>query len=248
MKVSRWKAVCSYDGTDFGGWQSQPDGSGIQDHIENRLSSLLNTPTRVIASGRTDAGVHAKGQVFHFDATWNDSPELLINALRGGLSEGIQITRLRPVPKQFHAQKSAIKKTYLYRIYLGYAPALESRYCWNTERIELNMDKMVEASRHWLGEHDFASFSANRGKEYESTVRILHSIEFKQKGPRLTIQFTGNGFLYKMVRSLTGGLIDVGRGRYEPIMMKTFLEHKKRTHHIVTAAAKGLCLEKVYYA
>ena len=159
MQKTRFKCFCAYDGTDFRGWQSQACGNTIQDFIERRLAEIFSEKIRIHGSGRTDAGVHAKAQVFHFDAAWAHSAQNLLSALRCGLPAGIQIFRVARAKEGFHARYSAVGKRYVYNIYEGYAPPYKSRYCWSLGRRKLDVKKMNEAAAGLLGEHDFTAFS-----------------------------------------------------------------------------------------
>ena len=243
----RWKVLCSYDGTEFNGWQCQVDGKSVQDTIEKRLETILKEPVRITASGRTDAGVHARGQVFHFDAEWSSEGEDLLRAMRAGLPASIGIHRVEEAPKNFHARFSATGKLYCYRYYLGWAPPHLTRYMASTENRKLNLEAMEEALKRFLGWHDFASFSANRGEPYEDTVRYIARAEMRRTGKQLTILFEGNGFLYKMVRGLVGALTEVALGKLVIGDIDQLLEGRDRGHWVTTAPAQGLTLEKVYY-
>lgn len=246
-QVKRWKGVCAYDGTDFEGWQSQPRGNTIQDILEARLSTIFKKPMRIQGSARTDSGVHAKQQVFHFDAEWKHPPEALFRALMSTLPEGIQLKSLKPAPKSFHALHSAKGKLYIYKFFEGQADPFESRYCWSVGWRTLEVEKMQQAAQHLIGKHDFTAFSATGGSPGDNPVKEIYSIEVRKKGPRIKILVHGSGFLYKMVRRIAGTLYNVGLNRLQPEKVKGLLENRKRELIIHTAQARGLCLEKVYY-
>ena len=245
--LRRWKVLCSYDGTEFNGWQGQPDGKSVQDTIERRLEVILKQSVRITASGRTDAGVHARGQVFHFDAEWKSEGEDLLRAMRAGLPSSISIDSVEAVPKDFHARFSATGKLYCYRYYLGWAPPHLTRYLVSTENRKLNLEAMEEALKRFQGWHDFTSFAANRGEPYEDTVRYIARAEMRRNGKQLTIRFEGNGFLYKMVRGLVGALTEVALGKLTIDEVDQLLQGRERGHWVTTAPAHGLTLEKVYY-
>ena len=248
MTTQRWRAVCAYDGTRFGGWQSQPHGNAVQDHIEARLAILFNQPIRIHGSGRTDAGVHARGQVFHFDAPWQHGATKLQTALRVGLPPSIQIKRLGPTTSDFHARFSAVGKRYSYRIFQGVASPFEHPFVLSRERPRrLDESAMAQAAEVLRGEHDFRAFAADNGTELENPVRHLSVLSIQSRGPRVTLVFEANGFLYKMVRSLSGALIAVGEGRLSPDEIAQALASGKRGERIETAPAQGLCLERVFY-
>lgn len=245
--VRRWKGVCAYDGTDFEGWQSQPRGNTIQDILEARLKVIFKKQVRIQGSARTDSGVHAKQQVFHFDEAWAHPSESLYKALLSELPEGILLKSLRPVPKSFHALRSARGKKYVYRIYEGQAEPMESRYSWSIGWRKLNVEKMQKAAASLIGTHDFTAFSAAGGSPGDNPVKEVRLIKITKKGSKIKIVVEGSGFLYKMVRRITGTLYNVGLGRLDPEKVKSLLENRKRELIIQTAPAKGLCLERVYY-
>jgi tRNA pseudouridine38-40 synthase len=242
----RWKCECAYDGTHFAGWQSQAGGDAIQDVIEARLAKVVGGPTRIHASGRTDAGVHALGQVFHFDAAWRHGPDKLRSALRSGLPTTIQLKTIRRVPPEFHARFSAIGKRYAYYLYLGDADPFTRPYAWSIER-PANLDLAGEALRILRGKHDFRAFSALNGPPKEDTVRDLRRLEMIRKGPRVRIEAEADGFMYKMVRSLVGAAMAVAEGRLAVDQLRTALETGQRVPAIQTAPPHGLFLVKVFY-
>lgn len=246
----RWKCTCAYDGTDYYGWQSQVEGNTLQDVIEARLKDIFKEPVRIHGSGRTDSGVHAHGQVFHFDFDWQHGAEKLQEALSSGLPESIQIIEVEAVTDDFHARFSATGKYYAYQLYLGYASPEDTRYCWSLGNRTLDFDAMQRAANKLLGEHDFTAFAALRGDESEkdeNPVKDMRLLDVIVEGPYVRIETEASGYLYKMVRSLVGCLVDVGLGKLSPEDVAHILESKKRTQAIVTAPAKGLWLERVFY-
>jgi len=248
---TRWKCICAYDGTAFAGWQSQPGGNSIQDTIEARLGQIFGAPLRIHGSGRTDAGVHARGQVFHFDAPWRHGPERLKAALRVGLPLAIQIVSIRAVAADFHARFSASGKIYTYHLHLGDADPFTRPYVWMIERPEpLDLDAMRRAMELLRGRHDFSAFAAERGSgsEVEDTVRNLRRAELIRSGRRVRLRFEADGFLYKMVRSLTGALVSVGEHKLTPERIGELLEGRPRTAEVQTAPPQGLFLARVMYA
>ena len=247
--MGRWKAICAYDGSHFEGWQRQPHGATVQNHIEAALSQITNRPTRIQGSGRTDAGVHAHGQVFHFDADWAHSPEKLIRALHSILGQQIKIRSLRPTKTTFHARFSVISKCYHYRYYLGRAKPIEAPYLWACREGSIDLAAMNFAAQAMLGEHDFTALSASHGKDVDPNPRkTLYQLQVRQKGPYLKLQVEGSGFLYKMVRSLAGALYAIGRQRLNPDELINILHSRQRTQKIVTAPAHGLYLKCVNYS
>ena len=244
----RWKCTCAYDGTDFDGWQRQPSGGAVQNHIESALTQVFDLPLQLHGSGRTDAGVHARGQCFHFDAEWLHEPEKLIRALHSILPTSIRIKSVKPVSDDFHARFSVSGKRYLYNYYLGRADPVDDRYVWACRDLPLDLMEMQVAADRLLGTHDFSAYSATHGKENDpNPVKTVSRLQLKQRGKFIRLDAEGSGFLYRMVRSIAGALYAVGRGRLTPDDIAEILESKKRTHRIVTAPAKGLFLDKVFY-
>lgn len=247
--MTRWKATIAYDGTGFNGWQSQPGGNTIQDFLEARLATILDTKTRVQGSGRTDSGVHAAGQVCHFDADWKHGAATLQRALRTGLPAGIQVQRVSKATAEFHARFSAKGKRYRYRIFTGWAPPMEERYNWSIGTRALDLEAMQEAAKLMIGEHDFSAFAALRNDESDTADKTRHvwKLDIHKRGPRINIVTEGNGYLYKMVRSMVGAITEVGFGKLSVEQLKTVRDGKQRTKDIPTAPAKGLSLDNVFY-
>jgi len=244
----RWKCTCAYDGTNFEGWQRQPSGLAIQNSIEMALTQIFDRPIQIQGSGRTDAGVHARGQCFHFDADWAHSPDKLIRALHAALPTAIRIHSVRQVSDKFHARYSSKAKRYLYRYYLGRANPLEDRYVWACRDLPINLEAMQAAAEALIGEHDFTAYSATHAKDNDpNPIKKVTRLALKQQGKHLRLEAQGSGFLYRMVRSFAGALYAVGRGRLTAVDIAQILESKQRTHRIVTAPAKGLSLDKVFY-
>jgi tRNA pseudouridine38-40 synthase len=248
VSVRRWKCVCAYDGTGFAGWQSQAAGKGkaIQDVIEARLAQIFGAPVRIRGSGRTDAGVHATGQVFHFDAEWRHGSAKLIAAFRVGLPPAIQVTSVRAVAADFHARFKATGKRYVYHIHLGQPGPFDYRTCWSVPR-SLDLSAMKTAAAILRGRQDFRAFTAFNGQDQADTVRDLRRLDIVRRGQRLRIIVEGDGFLYKMARSLVGVLVSVGEGKLSPEEVRTILASKKRTQRVLTAPAQGLFLARVFY-
>jgi tRNA pseudouridine38-40 synthase len=244
----RWKCTVAYDGTDFFGWQSQVGGNTIQDYIEKRLEVIFKMTVRIAGSSRTDSGVHAAGMVFHFDAEWNHPVKHLLRAMRVGLPKGILMLNVKRVSDSFHARFSAIGKRYIYRIYEGWAMPFDSRFTYSLENRKLEVERMRAAARYFVGIHDFTAFAADHGDDSEDDpVRELMKVEVIKRGQSVKIVIEGSGFLYKMARSISGVLIDVGTGRLEPEHVDKILQSKVRTALVITAPALGLTLDKVFY-
>jgi tRNA pseudouridine38-40 synthase len=242
----RWRCVVAYDGGAFTGWQSQPGGRAIQDVLEQRLHEVFKRDVRIHGSGRTDAGVHALAQVFHFDAAWPHGTEKLRAALQHRLPRGIQIKSVRRTPAGFHARFDAKGKIYRYDIFLGEADPFIAPYCWAADR-ELDWPAVAEAAALLRGRHDFKAFSAEGGSERETTVRHLRRLDIARRGRRVQLTFEADGFLYKMVRSLVGALVSVGEGKLTPRDVSALLKSGRRVPAVQTAPPQGLFLVRVLY-
>lgn len=247
--MKRWKCVCAYDGGGFSGWQSQPKGDSVQDAVEARLASVLGVPTRTHASGRTDAGVHAAGQVFHFDADWRHGTQKLAAALRHKLPAAIQIVSVREAAPDFHARFSAKAKVYEYHIHMGDADPFTRPYSWAVLK-PLDLAAMRKSAAILEGRNDFRAFSAINGSEpgeKAGTVRHLSRLKVLVKGRNLRVVAEADGFLYKMVRSLVGALVAAGEGKLTPGEIGAYMASGVRTARIQTAPAQGLFLLRVRY-
>ncbi len=247
--MKRWKCVCAYDGGGFVGWQSQPRGTAIQDVLEARLAAVLGVKTRIHASGRTDAGTHATGQVFHFDAVWPHGPEKLGAALRHRLHRAIQIVSIRAAPPGFHARFSASGKVYSYHIHLGDADPFIRPFCWSILK-PLDIAAMRAAAAALRGRHDFKAFSALNGAEPgdgAGTIRDLRRLEVIARGRNIRVVAEADGFLYKMVRRLVGALVAAAEGKMSSGEIAGLLSSGSRTARIETAPSQGLFLRRVLY-
>lgn len=246
----RYQLTIAYDGTDFYGWQKQPGLRTIQQELENAFLPLSpqNTPVRVNGSGRTDAGVHAEGQIAHADLDRKLTPVQLRRALNGWLPpREIRILTAEPATDVFDARRDALGKEYRYRIWnTEVLHPLLARYRTHVVR-PLNITTMRNAAACFLGEKDFSAFSANPSRTIDSTVREIYNIEIVAHGPEVEIRVSGNGFLYKMVRSISGFLIAVGIGRENPEAVEEILASKIRTARVESASPQGLSLYRVWY-
>ena len=240
-----YKLTLSYDGTRYSGWQRQGNtGNTIQAKLESALSQVLGAAVEVSGSGRTDAGVHARGQVVSFRAdTKLDCPELL-RRLRAALPEDIGALALEIAEPRFHARLSCTGKTYVYRVWNSQVPnVFERRYLLVLPEA-LDLNAMTLAADQLRGRRDFRAFCGNPHMK-KSTVRTLESIQIQRIGEELRFIFSGDGFLYNMVRLLMGALLEVGRGNLEPEQMDAILEGERPVPPM--APAKGLCLWEVRY-
>jgi len=244
--LGRWKCVVAYDGGPFAGWQSQAKSNAVQDIIEARLAQIFHRDVRIHGSGRTDSGVHALGQVFHFDAEWRHGSDKLLAAFRMGLPQAIQVKSVQAVSPHFHARFQASGKRYEYRIHLGDADPFTRPYAWAVFR-PLDVVAMQTAATSLVGRHDFRAFTALNGPEREDTVRELRRLEVHARGRLIRIVAEADGFLYKMVRSLVGVLVSTGEGKLTPARVREILTSKTRTAEVQTAPAHGLFLIKVFY-
>ena len=237
--------IC-YDGTRYRGWQRLPGKDDtIQGKLETALSRILGETIEISGSGRTDAGVHAMGQVanFHCESTMA-APQILEN-LRRYLPEDIGIYSCRDVSERFHARLNAKEKTYRYRIWNSEQPCVFDRRYVAVMPETLDLEAMRTAADYLCGEHDFSAFCGN-AKIKKSTVRFIRGIDIKVFGDEIRLYFTGNGFLHNMVRILVGTLVEVGRGERTPDSVPELFGNKRAEAGFL-APAKGLCLEEVMY-
>lgn len=211
---ARLKLIVAYDGGQFAGWQSQAGGNTIQDLLEAAFAQVCGQAVRVHGAGRTDAGVHALAQCAHADVparAW--APEKWIAALNASLPPAIRIVRSGYVRSDFHARFSARGKLYRYRIWNDrYLLPFEQGRAWHVPS-DLDLNLLEREAAEFIGTHDFSGFAANRGKPVESTVRTIHSARLRRTGKCLTLDFAGDGFLYKMVRLMVGALVRCANGR-----------------------------------
>ncbi|MFV0338516.1 MAG: tRNA pseudouridine(38-40) synthase TruA [Chthoniobacterales bacterium] len=245
----RLRLLISYEGSAFRGWQSLSDRSGVQDHIEKAFAEILGESLRIHGSGRTDAGVHAVGQVAHVDVPLKRG--LTVDdwrrALNVRLIPQVRVMKVSKVAQDFHAQYSAREKAYRYRLINRYVlPPLEYKRAWGVGA-ELDFDLMKRAMKLFEGEHDFIGFAAKR-KNIRSTVRKITLTRLRvQSGGLVTLDWVGDGFLYKMVRALTATVVDVGRGKVGLTEVKNALKNPLAPTSLQVAPAEGLYLLRVRY-
>jgi len=252
--VRRYRITLAYDGSGFHGWQKQvpPDGAPlrtVQQVVEDALAALLRQPVTVVGASRTDAGVHAKGQVAQFDAATPIPVERIARALRGRLPDDVDVLDVAVAPPDFRAINDVINKQYRYRIWTADAKPLTRRHMVYRGRDALDIDRMNDAAQRLIGEHDFAGFAAiNHGRE--TTVRTIFrcGVQRDPAEPRIVvIAVEGSGFLYNMVRIIAGTLYEVGRSRFEPGRVDTILAQADRALAGPTLGPEGLCLEWIAY-
>ena len=256
-----YRLLIQYDGTRYNGWQRLKNNDNtIQGKIENVLTRLMKEPVEIIGASRTDAGVHARGQVANVHLNLEMPPEELQKYLNDYLPEDIEIIQVKVVSDHFHSRYNAGNKTYSYTIATkGRKEVFERKFIYHLEsegagsgsafqdmkRTPLNVQKMKEGAKLLVGEHNFQGFCAKKMKK--STVRTLEKIEFTQKEGILRITYVGSGFLYHMVRILTGTLIEIGLGTRKIDSIKAVIATKDRSQAGYLVPAKGLCLEKIEY-
>lgn len=244
--MRRIKVTLEYDGTEYAGWQVQPNGDTIQGRVEEALENLFQEKVRIHGSGRTDAGVHARGQVAHFDTGSNLPLKNIRDGANTYLPPDIAIIRGEEVPPDFHARYSARGKIYRYRVLLREtrSPLFFNFACRLSPPVDV--EKMRIASRSLIGKQDFSAFEAS-GSSIQDKVRQLDRMDIREEGEVLEFELEGNGFLYKMVRNIVGTLLEVGKGNLSPEDIKEILRSRDRENAGPTAPATGLCLIQVLY-
>lgn len=241
------KLTIEYDGRDFNGWQKQPDKLNIQGTIEEAIKQITGEEIELMASGRTDSGVHALGQVANFKTNSNISIDKLPIAINSKLKKSIIIKSAEEVNEGFHSRLTCKRKTYRYVINNSKSGTAIYRNLETHIPIKLNIKKMKEAIKYFEGEHDFKAFKAS-GTSSKSSIRTIYKAEIIEKeDERIWIELTGNGFLYNMVRIIAGTLVDVGLEKIEPNDISKIIESKKRENAGKTLQPQGLYLVKVEY-
>jgi tRNA pseudouridine38-40 synthase len=246
----KFKLTIAFDGTAYQGWQSQRSGMGVQDFIECALAKLFKSAPKLQASSRTDAGVHARSLVAHFEiptAEFIMPIRHLALAINAGLPDDIRVKSAFLAAPDFNARFDAKGKQYRYRVWNHPVmnPLLRTQ-SWHVPT-QLDLAKMRVAASALIGRHDFRSFTANRGDVLEDAVRSLTRCEIKRSGPSLTFIIEGEGFLYKMCRGIVGTLVQIGTGKIPADSMEMILKQQDRTAAGMNAPAHGLILWKVFY-
>ncbi len=240
------KLTIEYDGKDFNGWQRQPNKLNIQGEIEKAIQEITGEEVEVNASGRTDAGVHALGQVANFKTVSKIEIEKMAYAINSKLKKSIRIKKAEEVDLDFHSRYKCKEKTYRYiinnseqgtAIYRGLEYQVPQR---------LNLEDMKKAINYFIGEHDFKGFKAS-GTSSKSSVRTIYKAEIKEVGERIIIELTGNGFLYNMVRIISGTIVEVGLGKIRPDEIPEIIKSKNRERAGKTLPPQGLYLVEVKY-
>ena len=245
--MPNYRLTLCYDGTRYRGWQRQGNTPNtMQEKVESALSRILDQPVETAASGRTDAGVHARAQVVSFRAKTDRTPEEILAELRAALPADIGAVSLSEAAPRFHARLNAKGKTYVYRVWNSDAPDVFERRYRVAEPRALDLDAMRKAASALCGEHDFTSFCSDKRMK-KSPVRRVDEIDVERLGDEVRLTFTGSGFLWNMVRILAGTLLEVGLGEREADSMQAVLDARDRAAAGKTAPANGLILWEVFY-
>lgn len=243
--MPRIRLVIQYDGTAYVGWQTQPNGTAVQEMIEKELEKLTGSRPNLHASGRTDSGVHALAQVAHFDTDSRIPPEKFCYALNVGLPRDIRIIH-SGAAEGFHSRFDVVKKHYRYTVNNGPHAGAFDRNTALHYHYPLDMEKMQRAADALIGEHDFAAFKST-GTELESTVRTIYSANWSREGNTLRFDISGSGFMYNMVRIIVGTMLEIGSGRRDEDSVARAIASCDRYDAGATAPAHGLMLYRVEY-
>jgi tRNA pseudouridine38-40 synthase len=245
----RYKLTIAYDGTNYSGWQVQPNGQAIQPLIQFALTTVLRSRIDLTGSGRTDAGVHARGQTAHFDAPTLIDPSRLRISLNALLPFEIRILQIEPVALDFHARYSATSKIYHYHLHLDQVADPFARLYRHQVFGPCDLKRISDAIPHFLGTRDFLSFAnePSRGSASRGSVRTLFRLDLIEQPGGVRLEFEGDGFLYKMVRNITGALLDIGSGKLTPHNIPEIFAAKDRQSAGSAAPPQGLFLMAVRY-
>lgn len=246
--MKRYKLVIQYDGTNYHGWQQQPnpDLPTIQGEVEKALALIYKDPVKILAAGRTDSGVHAEGQVIAFDNEKAVPAERIANALNSILPEDIVVISCEEASLDFHPRYDAIRKWYRYTIYYDQLPNVFLRnYSWHIS-YQLDLAAMAGVGKYLIGTHDFSSFCSTK-TGVKTFVRTLEKCTLTIDEKLLCIDLVANGFLYNMVRIIVGTMVEVGRGRFKLDNLPEIIAERDRRKAGPTAPPRGLCLKKIYY-
>lgn len=244
--MKKFKITIEYCGKNYCGWQKQNHQPSIQGELEKAAYKVFSQEVDITGAGRTDAGVHAIGQVAHFCVDTNIQEEKIAAAINAYLPDDIVVRNAKIAPEDFHARYSAKGKIYVYGIYNARTRSALFRDVCAFIPVKLNADLMKEAANAFLGTHDFAGF-ASTGFSAKTTIRTINNIDVVQLGNFIAIEVKGNGFLYNQVRIMAGTLIEVGKGKISPENMEDIIKSKKRELAGPTAPAEGLFLHEVLY-
>ncbi|HOJ45090.1 MAG TPA: tRNA pseudouridine(38-40) synthase TruA [Bacilli bacterium] len=237
--------IVAYDGTNYNGWQRQPDEPSIQGEIERVLSQILDTHIEVYGSGRTDRGVHAKGQTFHFDIDKPFDLNKLLIGFNSLVNKDIRLLKLKRIKHDFHARYNAKGKVYYYLINNGEYSPFDRQYCMQI-RAQLDIAAMTNATRLFIGTHNFQDFTT-KDEDKEGYVRTINDISIKTKGKLIRIDINGSGFMTYMIRFIVGTLIAIGNGKENELFIKRHLDSASRDVISYKAEPQGLYLYRVIY-
>lgn len=244
----RYKLTIAYDGTKYAGWQVQENAQSIQPLIQYALETVLRHPTDLTGSSRTDAGVHALEQIAHFDTEVVFEPKKLLLSINALIPTDIRILSVEPVDNDFHARYSASSKIYHYHLYLDpVADPFKKLYCHQVFG-NFDLEALKEAAKQFLGTHDFTSFANTKEGPEKDAVRTLYRLDIVPEKGGLRLEFEGDGFLYKMVRNITGTLLDVAAGRLKPADIPEIFAARDRKRGGFAAPPQGLFLVKVIFS
>ncbi len=235
-----------YDGTEFCGWQAQDGSRTVQDEVQKAISYVADTDLQVVCAGRTDSGVHALGQVIHFDTDVQRSERSWVLGCNSNLPRDINISWAKVVAEDFHARFSALSRSYRYVIMnrMTRSAIYRNRVCWHHQ--PLDATRMAQGADYFIGEHDFTSFRA-LACQASHAVRDIRRLDVSRHGDYIVIDVQANAFLHHMVRNIAGTLLAIGAGEQEPEWVKTLLQVRDRSVAGITAPAQGLFLVAVYY-
>lgn len=247
--MNTYKLTLAYDGTAYHGWQIQPNGESVQEILQNVFQTILRHPVKVIGSGRTDAGVHASGQVAHFQSDQQLDQRKALYSLNGLLPKDIRVKAIELVSNDFHAQYSAKGKEYHYYLYLdSVMDPFKRFYCWHVH-VQLDRDLLAQAAKQFVGTYNFSSFAnqAHAGSAAVDPVRTIFRLDLVEIEGGLRLEFEGDGFLYKMVRNIVGTIIEVASKQRPLEDISLLLNVKDRRLAGAAAPPQGLFLVKVMY-
>lgn len=244
-----YKITIAYDGAEYSGWQTQPNATSIQEVLQDAFEILFKEKINVTGAGRTDAGVHAKGQVAHFSVDENLDQHRFLVSINGLLPKDIRVKKVEGVPSDFHSRYSAKRKTYHYHLHLDRIhDPFTRRHSLHVMK-KLDIDLMRQAAQKFIGTHDFTSFAndANRGCAANKPVKTIYRLDIIEEAHGVRLEFEGDGFLYKMVRNITGALLTVATGKIAPELIDAIFKAKDRRKSPMAAPAHGLFLIHIDY-
>lgn len=244
--MQRYLLTFEFDGTDFSGWQRQPEGRTVEGEIERAFSQMYQQEINLIGQGRTDAGVHAKAQTAHVDLPEKYSPERVIHAMRGLLPRDVALNKIQKVNPEFHARFDAVSRSYQYRISLQPTPILRNTVWFYN--FDIDFDKLIECSDRVLGAHDFINFCVPNNEDFGTTTCVINRSMWTEDDGLLTYEIEGNRFLRHMVRRIVGSMMQVARGRISLERFEYLLSGTEVHQKAHAAPPNGLILMNVRYS